>query len=84
MKAFVRGAAALITTAVALSSATAIAQDKTVLTTEREKISYAIGLDVGKSIKPVGPDLDLAMFEKAVRNSFDGGKPMIGEDDARA
>ncbi|MEG3788708.1 FKBP-type peptidyl-prolyl cis-trans isomerase [Lysobacter sp. CCNWLW3] len=84
MKAFVRGAAALITTAVALSSAAAIAQDKTVLTTEREKISYAIGLDVGKSIKPVGPDLDIAAFEKAVRNSFDGGKPLISEDDARA
>lgn len=84
MKAFVRGAAALITTAVALSSAAAIAQDKTVLTTEREKISYAIGLDVGKSIKPVGPDLDMAAFEKAVRNSFDGGKPLITEDEARA
>ena len=84
MKAFVRGAAALITTAVALSSAAAIAQDKTVLTTEREKISYAIGLDVGKSIKPVGPDLDMAAFEKAVRNTFDGGKPLISEDEARA
>ena len=84
MKAFVRGAAALITTAVALSSAAAIAQDKTVLTTEREKISYAIGLDVGKSIKPVGPDLDIAAFEKAVRNSFDGGTSLISEDDARA
>lgn len=84
MKAFVRGAAALITTAVALSSAAAIAQDKTVLTTEREKISYAIGLDVGKSIKPVGPDLDMAAFEKAVRNSFDGGKPLITDDEARA
>ncbi|KQZ57685.1 MULTISPECIES: FKBP-type peptidyl-prolyl cis-trans isomerase [unclassified Lysobacter] len=84
MKAFVRGAAALITTAAVLSSTAAIAQDKTVLTNEREKISYAIGLDVGKSIKPVGPDLDMAAFEKAVRNTFDGGKPLISEDEARA
>lgn len=82
MKAFVRGAAVLITTA-ALVSGAASAQDKSVLANDREKISYAIGLDVASSLKPVGPDLDTAAFERAVKNVFDGGKPLITQDEAR-
>lgn len=84
MKAFVRGVAVLLTTAVALWGTAAFAKDKTVLTTEREKVSYAIGMDVGGSIKPVGPDLDMAAFERAVRNAFDGGKPLLSEAEAKA
>ncbi|MGO1069024.1 FKBP-type peptidyl-prolyl cis-trans isomerase [Lysobacter sp. CA199] len=82
MKAFVRGAAVLITTA-ALYGGAASAQDKTVLANDREKISYAIGLDVASSLKPVGPDLDTAAFERAVKNVFDDGKPLITQDEAR-
>lgn len=82
MKAFVRGAAVLITTA-ALFGGVASAQDKTVLANDREKISYAIGLDVASSLKPVGPDLDTAAFERAVKNVFDGGKPLITQEEAR-
>lgn len=82
MKAFVRGAAVLITTAT-LFGGVASAQEKTVLANDREKVSYAIGLDVASSLKPVGPDLDTAAFERAVKNVFDGGKPLIGQDEAR-
>lgn len=82
MKPFVRGAAVLMTTA-ALFAGAASAQDKSVLANEREKISYAIGMDVASSLKPVGPDLDAAAFEKAVKNVFDGGKPLITQDEAR-
>ncbi|MFD0738066.1 FKBP-type peptidyl-prolyl cis-trans isomerase [Lysobacter koreensis] len=84
MKAFMRGTAVLLTTAATLFGAAAIAKDKTVLTTEREKVSYAIGMDVGGSIKPIGPDLDIAAFERAIQNAFDGGKPLLSEDEARA
>lgn len=83
MKAFVRGAAVLITTAT-LFGGVASAQEKTVLANDREKVSYAIGLDVASSLKPVGPDLDTAAFERAVKNVFDGGKPLIGQDEARS
>ena len=55
MKAFMRGAAVLFTTAATLISAAAFAQDKTVLTTEREKASYMVGIDIAQSIAPVAP-----------------------------
>jgi FKBP-type peptidyl-prolyl cis-trans isomerase FkpA len=84
MKAFVRGAAVLITTAATLFGAAASAQDKTVLTTERDKASYMVGSDIAQSIAPVAPDIDLAAFERAIKNAFDGGKPLITEEEAQA
>jgi FKBP-type peptidyl-prolyl cis-trans isomerase FkpA len=91
MKASARGIAALLIV-VAGVFGTAVAQnknvpnklEKSVLSSDREKVSYAIGMDVGNSIKPVGPDLDMASFERAIRNAFDGGKPLLTEDEAKA
>lgn len=83
MKAFLRGAAVLLTSAATLIGAAASAQDKTVLTTEREKTSYMVGTDIAQSIAPVAPDIDLAAFERAIKNAFDGGKPLITEEEAQ-
>ena len=79
MKGFVRGVAALVLVVAALGVQ---AQEKKVLNTDRDKVSYMIGMDVGSSIAPVGRDIDMAAFDKAVRNAFEGGKPLI--DDATA
>lgn len=59
-------------------------QAKQTLDSEREKVSYMIGLDVGRSIVPVGPDLDFAAFERAIRNALDGGKPLLDEAQSKA
>jgi FKBP-type peptidyl-prolyl cis-trans isomerase FkpA len=79
MKGFVRGLAALLAV-VALS---AHAQDKTALTTEREKASYMVGMDVANSLAPAAQEIDMAAFERAVRNAFEGKKPLIDENTAR-
>lgn len=86
MKAFARGVAVLLTSAVALwgtAVAAPASKDKTVLTTETQKASYMVGVDVAQSIAPVGPDLDVAAFERAIRNAFDGGKPLLSEAEAK-
>ena len=91
MKASSRGVAALFIF-VAVVFGTAVAQnknapnkvEKSVLSSDREKESYASAMDVGNSIKPVGPDLDIASFQRAIRNAFDGGKPLLSEDEAKA
>lgn len=89
MKAFARGIAVLLTSAVALWGAamaappTPTAKDKTVLTTDTEKASYMVGVDVAQSIAPVGPDLDVVAFERAIRNAFDGGKPLLTEAEVK-
>jgi FKBP-type peptidyl-prolyl cis-trans isomerase FkpA len=84
MKPFVRGAAVLLTTAAALMGTAAIAQDKTVLTTEREKASYMVGHDIAQSIAAEAPDLDLAAFQRAIENAFAGGKPLLAQDEAKS
>jgi FKBP-type peptidyl-prolyl cis-trans isomerase FkpA len=58
-------------------------QDARAPATDREKVSYMIGADVGRSISAVGPDLDLAAFERAVKNAFAGGKPLLTDEESR-
>ncbi|MBJ6980679.1 FKBP-type peptidyl-prolyl cis-trans isomerase [Luteimonas sp. MC1572] len=81
MNSMLRGLAALSIAAV-LSQAPAHAQEKTVPSNEREKNSYLIGMDVGRSIEQVGPDLDRAAFRRAIDNAFAGGKPLVTEAEA--
>jgi FKBP-type peptidyl-prolyl cis-trans isomerase FkpA len=82
MKAFLRGVAAL---AIGIAATSAVvAQDKTVLASERDKVSYMVGMDVARSLEPVKGDIDLAAFERAVRNAFAGGKPLLDEAQTQA
>jgi FKBP-type peptidyl-prolyl cis-trans isomerase FkpA len=75
---FTRGLAALaLATAVC---GAALAQDKATLGTDREKVSYMIGLDVGRSIESAGPDMDVAAFQRALSNAMDGKEPLIAQD----
>ncbi|MDH5823194.1 FKBP-type peptidyl-prolyl cis-trans isomerase N-terminal domain-containing protein [Luteimonas sp. RD2P54] len=78
MKIAMRGAAVLCLFAAWLAAAPLAAQQP-VPGSERDKVSYMIGMDVGQSIAPVGPDLDYAAFERALRNAFEGGEPLLDE-----
>lgn len=52
------------------------------LQSERDKISYMVGMDVSKSVAPALPDMDMAAFERAIANGLAGGRPLL--DDAAA
>ena len=89
MKRSIRGVAALVAATLAMMGGTVLAQNndqagKTALVSERDKVSYAVGLDVGKSFQPVADFIDLAAFERSIRNVFDGGKPLMTEAEAKA
>ena len=89
MKRSIRGVAALVAATLAMMGGNVLAQNndqagKTALVSERDKVSYAVGLDVGKSFQPVADFIDLAAFERSIRNVFDGGKPLMTEDEAKA
>lgn len=81
MKALLRGAAAF---AVGLAVvAGAQAQDKGALSSERDKVSYMVGLDVARSLEAIKDDIDMAAFERAVQNGMQGGEPLLQEAEAR-
>ncbi|GAA4865001.1 FKBP-type peptidyl-prolyl cis-trans isomerase [Luteimonas vadosa] len=84
MKPLLRALVALSMLAAIGPVPSALAQENGVLTTEREKIGYMVGMDVGRSIAPAAPDLDRAAFERAVRNAFSGGQPLLTEEEAKA
>ena len=78
-----RGLAAWMAAATLLLAAWAQAQDTAVPKTDREKASYMIGADVGRSISAVGPDLDISALERAIKNAFAGGKPLLSDEESR-
>jgi len=67
-----------------LLSAIASAQNQTILTTDRERVSYMVGMDVAESLTAISADIDLAAFARALDNALAGLPPLIGEADAAA
>ncbi|MEO6366015.1 MAG: FKBP-type peptidyl-prolyl cis-trans isomerase [Luteimonas sp.] len=89
MKSWKRGLAAMLLSSTLLSAIAFAAEPQVkpaqdALSSERDRNSYMVGMDVGRSIAPVGTDMDPAMFERAVRNAFDGGKPLLTDAEARS
>ena len=90
MKSTLRGIVAtallfvLAQTGLAQGQPAAGSKDKTVLATERDKDSYMVGIDVAHSIAAAAPDMDYAAFERALRNGFAGGKPLLDEAETQA
>jgi FKBP-type peptidyl-prolyl cis-trans isomerase FklB len=74
--------AAKTTSSAATKSGTA--QGVTVLTTDKQKASYAIGMNVGGGLHRQGVDLDTAALLQGMKDALGGGKTLITEDEARA
>ncbi|MEG3049091.1 MAG: FKBP-type peptidyl-prolyl cis-trans isomerase [Thermomonas sp.] len=53
------------------------------LQSERDKVSYMVGMDVSRSVAPALPDMDMASFERALSNGLAGGKPLLDEAAAK-
>ncbi|KAF1687640.1 peptidylprolyl isomerase [Pseudoxanthomonas broegbernensis] len=79
-----RGALASLVMGASMMTGAAMAQDKAALATEKDKVSYAIGLDVARSFESVAQDIDLAALRRAVENAFAGAEPLQPEEQAQA
>ncbi len=52
------------------------------LATEKQQVSYMIGMDIGKSLKPMKDELDLATLERAIKDTFADKKPLLTDEQA--
>jgi FKBP-type peptidyl-prolyl cis-trans isomerase len=59
-------------------------QEAQSLKTQKEKVSYGIGVDVARNFLRLGIDLDLDTMIKALRDVYAGNKLAMTEDDLRA
>ena len=59
------------------------AQDRPVLKTDKDKVSYSIGLDIGANFKRQSVDLDQKALAAGIADGLSGGKPLLTEDEVR-
>lgn len=66
------------------SAAAAANKETSALTSEREKIGYAVGIDVASSFEPLADMIDLAALRAAIENAFAGNEPVLSQEEAQA
>jgi len=67
---------------VSLSGAS-FAADAPELKTDKEKISYSIGMDIGGNLKRGSVEVDPDLLTRGLKDSYSGGKTILTEDQAR-
>jgi FKBP-type peptidyl-prolyl cis-trans isomerase FklB len=67
---------------VALSGAS-FAADPPELKTDKEKISYSIGMDIGGNLKRGSVEVDPDLLARGLKDSYGGGKTILTEEQAR-
>jgi FKBP-type peptidyl-prolyl cis-trans isomerase FklB len=53
------------------------------LKTPKEKLSYAIGMEMGKGVKAQGIDVDPTILEQGLKDAMSGGKSQMTEDEIK-
>jgi FKBP-type peptidyl-prolyl cis-trans isomerase FklB len=54
------------------------------LTTQKQKASYAIGLNIGKGLQRDGVDVDPNILLRGLKDALSGGKPLLTDDEMKA
>jgi FKBP-type peptidyl-prolyl cis-trans isomerase FklB len=63
---------------------TVSAQEARELTSPKEKLSYALGMDIGNQFKGQSIEIDPNLFAQALKDAMSGGKLLMTEEQARA
>jgi len=62
----------------------AVAQDAPALKSQKEKLSYALGMDLGNQFRKQATDVDPALLYQGLKDALAGGKTLLTEEEARA
>jgi FKBP-type peptidyl-prolyl cis-trans isomerase FklB len=66
-----------------LLSTQVLAAENGALKSQKDKTSYAIGINVGKNIKQLPMGIDPDIFAKGFKDAFSGAKPILSEEEMR-
>ena len=66
-----------------LMAGSAGAQDAPALKDQKEKISYIIGMDIGKNFKRQSIDIDPDILARGIKDGLSGAKPLLSEQEAK-
>jgi len=59
------------------------AEEKNVLQTQKDKLSYSLGVDMGNNFKRLSIDIDPDIFAAGLKDTFSGGKSLMTADEVR-
>jgi FKBP-type peptidyl-prolyl cis-trans isomerase FklB len=59
-------------------------QSASALTTKKDKVSYAIGMNIGTNLHKQSVDVDPKILQQGLQDALAGGKTLLSEDEARA
>jgi FKBP-type peptidyl-prolyl cis-trans isomerase FklB len=65
-------------------SSAAGSQNASPLATQKDKVSYAIGMNIGNNLHRQSLDVDPKLLQKGLEDAMSGGKTLLSEDEARA
>ncbi len=68
---------------IALAASPAMAGEKKELKTQKDKVSYAIGLDVGNSLKKNELDVDPDILATAIKDVLSNSKPLMTDQETK-
>ncbi len=54
------------------------------MTTQKDKVSYAIGMNIGQSMKKDSLDIDPNILARGLKDAMAGGKPLMTDEEAKA
>jgi FKBP-type peptidyl-prolyl cis-trans isomerase FklB len=74
----------ILTLALLVVPALACAQDAPALKTEKEKLSYAMGMDLGGQLKVQAVEIDPDLFAEGLKTVLAGGKTLLTDAEAKA
>ena len=67
--------------ALGLFTCSVSAQEPPAIKTQKDKVSYAIGMEMGKGVKAQGLDVDLNLMFAGLKDALSGAKPLMSEAD---
>lgn len=67
----------------ALAAAPAFGAEKTELKTQKQKLSYALGMNMGTSLKMNAIEVDIDTLLKGVKDTLTNGKMLMTDDEAK-
>jgi FKBP-type peptidyl-prolyl cis-trans isomerase FkpA len=80
MNQFVRNTLATAVLAAAVAAPNAGAVDK--LTTEKDKVSYMVGMDLSNNLQQIKGQIDPAIVAQALTDALSGGKTLLTQEEA--
>src|ERR1035437_3703679 len=67
--------------ALGLFTCSVSAQEPPAIKTQKDKVSYAIGMEMGKGVKAQGLDIDPNLMFAGLKDALSGTKPLMSEAD---